>query len=194
MNICLRGLSGKIRKESGGRCGRLSLIWENGRVNSLPSMDSLSTPRIGGLKLRQIFGDRKLRRIHRCFDLFRHRLYQRILLRVPEMFRRQLMRQSRFLSKSLQQNRIQQPLAQKSLHTQTISSRHAPSIAPQFWRRWQSSDSDQKPPPDGPSQPEQQSEEDPLKKEVEVKTREIIDLKVYSLIRRKPGTNADFCS
>ena len=103
------------------------------------------------------------------------------------------MRQSRLISRSLQQSRIPQPLAQKSLHTQTISLRHAPSIAPHLWRRWQSSDSDQKPPPDGPTQPEQKTEEDPLKKEVEVKNREIIDLKVDSLIRRKPGTDTDFC-
>ena len=98
------------------------------------------------------------------------------------MFRKHLMRQSRLLSRSLQQSRIQQSLVLKSLHTQTSSSRHATSIAPQLWRRWQSSDA-QKPSQDESSQSEQKAEEvqaDPLKKELEQKNREIIDLKVVS--------------
>lgn len=100
------------------------------------------------------------------------------------MFRRQLVRQSRIISESLSRpSRLRNPPLQRFLQAQPLSSRSASAVPPRLWRRWQSTESDGKPSQlesetKSDSENKELEKDDLLKKELEQKNREIIDLKV----------------
>jgi hypothetical protein len=106
------------------------------------------------------------------------------------MLKRQLLRQSRALSQSSNPRTVSQfsPFS-RPFHAQSVPSRLSTAFPPRLQRRWQSTkpdpNPDSQPTPAAEAKPEAEKE-DLLKKEIEQKNREIIDLKVRSL----PQANA----
>ena len=101
-----------------------------------------------------------------------------ILQIIITMFKRSLFRQQRAVAQSLSRTAQSQRSGYSSFAATPL--RTSPAITQRLGRRWQSTEAEKK--ADDAAKPDDaaKTEEDPVKKELEAKSKEVIDLKVGS--------------
>jgi hypothetical protein len=101
------------------------------------------------------------------------------------MLQRIITRQTRAFSFSTFSRSLSTPSSNSRLHLsrRSIQSSSFKPLSPRSFQRWQSTDTEKRAedssPPPGDAEAADVQEEDPLKKELEAKNREVIDLKVF---------------